>query len=103
MAKLVRDKIPDIIRESGETPVIHKVTGLAFREALILKLHEEVQEFTEARNAGEIMAELADIKEVVDAIANTYPGGLLELESVKLVKSLQRGGFSEGIIWEGNE
>jgi predicted house-cleaning noncanonical NTP pyrophosphatase (MazG superfamily) len=102
MSKLVRDKIPDIIRESGETPITHKVIGVEFRAALIEKLYEEVEEFRSARDRDDIMAELADIKEVVNAIADTY-GGVGSLEQIRLIKRRDRGGFSEGIIWEGNE
>ena len=101
MSKLVRDKIPDIIRETGETPITRNVTGLEYRAALIDKLYEEVEEFRHANGRREIVEELADIKEVVNAIADTYDG-VARLEQVRLLKRAQRGGFDEGIIWEGN-
>jgi predicted house-cleaning noncanonical NTP pyrophosphatase (MazG superfamily) len=100
MSKLVRDKIPEIIRGTGETPVTRKVTGLEFRAALIEKLFEEFDEFVAAHTRDEILGELADIVEVAYAIADSYGGGL---EDVRLVKLAERGGFNEGIIWEGNE
>jgi predicted house-cleaning noncanonical NTP pyrophosphatase (MazG superfamily) len=102
MGKLVRDRIPEIIREQGETPITSKVTGLAYRAALIDKLGEEVAEFVVASGRREIMEELADIKEVVDALADTYDG-VASLEQIRLIKRRDRGGFREGIIWEGNE
>lgn len=100
MGKLVRDKIPDIIRETGETPVTRKVTGLELRWTLIDKLYEEVEEFRQAQRKDEILGELADIVEVAYAVADSYGGGL---EDVRLVKLAERGGFNEGIFWEGNE
>lgn len=102
MGKLVRDKIPDIIRASGETPIIRKVTGLELRAALIEKLHEEVQEFCEASGRDAVMEELADILEVVCALGNSY-GSETELINVSAKKNKKRGAFDEGIVWEGNE
>ena len=102
VSKLVRDKIPDIIRSKGEVPITRKVTGLALRAALIEKLDEEVAEFHAASGRREIMEELADIVEVVKAIADTYDG-VASLEQIRLIKRRDRGGFREGIIWEGNE
>jgi predicted house-cleaning noncanonical NTP pyrophosphatase (MazG superfamily) len=102
VSKLVRDKIPDIIRESGETPVTRKVTGLELRAALIDKLEEELDEFFQASSRDAVMEELADILEVVYALGGSY-GSTDELLSVSLVKRLERGGFDEGFIWQGNE
>ena len=99
--KLVRDKIPDIIRESGETPITRKATPLGLRAALIEKLHEEVEEFSQASGRDAIMEELADILEVVFSLGESY-GSQLELIEISLKKRRERGGFDEGIIWEGN-
>ena len=44
MGKLVRDKIPDIIRASGRTPQVTTLTAGAYRRALHDKLREEVDE-----------------------------------------------------------
>ena len=43
--KLVRDRIPEIIKESGSHCTYHKATGAALEEALLNKLIEEVNEF----------------------------------------------------------
>ncbi|HEY6021268.1 MAG TPA: nucleoside triphosphate pyrophosphohydrolase [Candidatus Paceibacterota bacterium] len=102
MAKLVRDKIPEIIKKSGEVPIIRKAEGLELRAALIDKLHEEVEEFRQASGKDAILEELADILEVVYALGYSYSGEL-ELIEVSVKKRKERGGFSEGFIWEGNE
>ncbi len=102
VSKLVRDKIPDIIRETGETPVTHKATGYDFMQALCRKLNEEIEEFFTAATDKHRMEELADVLEVVHALADQL-GGVSRLEQVRLLKRAQRGGFDEGIIWEGSE
>jgi len=47
--KLVRDRIPAIIEENGETPTVSRVSGEAYTERLVEKLHEEVAEYAESR------------------------------------------------------
>ena len=62
--KLVRDKIPEIIEGEGQ---IAKTTVLDHKElykALVEKLYEEVNEFSE----NDSIEELVDILEVIDAI-----------------------------------
>ena len=58
--KLVRDNIPDIIRQQGETPVIRTLEDGEFLRCLEGKLREEVEEFLAEKNLNE----LGDILEV---------------------------------------
>lgn len=102
MSKLVRDKIPDIIRETGEVPITRKVEGYDLIIALCQKLQEEVDEFFLAGTDRARLEELADVSEVVSALCEQF-GGLSSMYQIRLLKKSQRGGFNEGIIWEGNE
>ena len=63
--KLVRDKIPEIITRSGVRPVTQVLDANVYQQELRRKLQEEVAEFIESENVGE----LADILEVVYTLA----------------------------------
>ena len=92
--KLVRDKIPLIIREQGETPHTRILEQGEYTAQLEAKLDEEVQEFHADKN----LEELADILEVVYALADTIGGSREELMETYLRKHDARGGFRERIL-----
>lgn len=95
--KLVRDKIPQIIEKSGEIPLMRVLEEEEYLAALERKLDEEVGEFHE-RKAVE---ELADILEVVYALAEAHGSTVKELEKIYAQKHDARGGFSERILLIG--
>ena len=92
--KLVRDKIPDIIRDGGEVPNIRILESAEYFVHLDRKLDEEVAEFHAERN----LEELADILEVVYALAEAGGHSREELLSVYEKKHETRGGFAEKIF-----
>ena len=63
--KLVRDRIPEIIEDSGKTCEVEVLTDKTYLEMLDKKLTEELNEYYESHNAEE----LADLLEVVYATA----------------------------------
>ena len=99
MGKLVRDKIPMLIRNSGEKPVVRILDEEEYRHSLEAKLDEEVAEFHQDRNAEE----LADILEVVYALAETIGCTKDALLQCYEKKHLERGGFRERVFLEGKE
>lgn len=94
--KLVRDKIPEIIRAKGKNPTIHIADSVEYWEKLKEKLLEEVKEF----NESETLEELADILEVVKAVCVCKNISSTELENVRIKKFNERGGFVDKIILE---
>ncbi len=92
--KLVRDKIPEIIKQKGDTPVTHIADDLEYWQKLKEKLQEEINEF----NESETIEEIADIQEVIDAICNFKKFDKKEIESIKKKKAEERGAFEKKII-----
>ena len=64
--KLVRDKIPQIIKDQGNIPVIRVLSDGEYIEYLNKKLKEETEEYLESN----CIEELCDIMEVTKAIAS---------------------------------
>ena len=91
--KLVRDKIPEIIKSQGDCPKIEILDDKDYFNALNQKLTEEVAEYLEKYS----IEELADILEVIYAIAGHKGLTLDELEHIRLKKHKERGGFDNKI------
>lgn len=92
--KLVRDLIPEIIASKGETAITHIADDAEYWVKLKEKLAEEVAEFCEAENVDE----LADIREVLDAIM-TYKGFTADtVNQAQQEKAHKRGTFEKRII-----
>lgn len=95
--KLVRDKIPEIIKSKWETAVTHIADDQEYRKKLEEKLHEETDELFVGTNIAE---ELADILEVAYAIADAKNISKEEIEKIRLEKLEKRWWFSKRIILE---
>lgn len=94
--KLVRDKVPEIIKESGRVPKIHVADDKEFRELLVEKLKEEVNAFIERRSEEE----LADILETVRALSELYGHGWKEIEALRKRKARDRGAYKKRLVLE---
>lgn len=94
--KLVRDKIPEIIKDDGKIPITHIASKKEYQQKLLEKLQEEVLEFLKDQKAEE----LADILEVIDAICKLKKINLEKLQKIKQQKAKNRGGFKKRIILE---
>ena len=98
--KLVRDRIPEIVRANGEEPITYRAEPDEYRLRLREKLAEEVGEFLAADDENAI-EELADVLEVVYALAADLGADKAQVERVRADKASQRGGFAERIVWTG--
>lgn len=100
MSKLVRDFIPTIIAENGKSCKWHVADE---EERLILlarKIKEETTELTNAITKDEVIEEMADVLEVMEAIAKMFNITLNEVTTKKYEKQLDRGAFDNFIVLE---
>jgi predicted house-cleaning noncanonical NTP pyrophosphatase (MazG superfamily) len=94
MEKLVRDRIPEIMEKKGQKPIVRIANKNEYADLLARKLQEEVDEFIEKPSAEE----LADILEVIDAIAENMKISKDGFESIRKKKAEERGGFRKKLV-----
>jgi predicted house-cleaning noncanonical NTP pyrophosphatase (MazG superfamily) len=97
--KLVRDQIPAIITANGGQPVTRVLDGAGYEAALRAKLLEEAHEAQAAPGEG-LPSELADVLEVLQALAAVHHMSWEEIMSVAARKRAERGGFDNRIFLE---
>ncbi|HNX10992.1 MAG TPA: nucleoside triphosphate pyrophosphohydrolase [bacterium] len=94
--KLVRDKIPEYIRSKGGVPITHIADDKEYWEKLKEKLLEEIKEFSE----NEVIEEMADIQEVINAMCDYKGFSQGSIDDVMKKKAEERGAFKKKIILE---
>ena len=94
--KLVRDKIPEIIRGKNQIAITHIANDEEYYLKLQEKLGEEVEEFLESNNNEE----LADVLEVIYAICDEKGRNKEKLEELRIFKNKETGSFKNRIILE---
>jgi len=92
--KLVRDKIPEIIKNNGRMCTTYTIEGEEHKKRLLEKLEEEIAEFT----LNPCLEEIADILEVLHSICYTYNLPFNEVEEVRKQKLQTNGSFEKGIV-----
>lgn len=97
--KLVRDKIPNIIKEKGETPVVRILDEVEYKSELEKKLYEEYKEVIEV-TGDDRLEELADMLEVIRALAKLENKDLNDIIEIALIKNEKRGAFETKIFLE---
>ena len=91
--KLVRDNIPDIIQKHGGVPEVMVLAEEEFRRALKAKMIEEANELGAAKTPGEVLNELSDLLELVEAIAKENHLSLEVVHREKERKKIENGSF----------
>lgn len=81
----------------GQVAVVHTADRVEFQVLLRQKLTEEVDEFLMSQDPEE----LADILEVLYALADCLGLDAAGLEALRREKAERRGGFTERVVWHG--
>lgn len=92
--KLVRDRIPDIIKADSKTCVTEILPDKQYLEMLDAKLSEELAEYQESKS----LEELADLLEVIQAVVNARGWTWEQLEQVRADKAAERGAFHKKLL-----
>ena len=92
--KAIRDKIPEIIAESGKKYNLKQLDDESFLAELETKLTEEVNEYAESRD----VEELADLLEVIYRISELRGVSSDELDEIRKEKAEKRGKFDSNLF-----
>ncbi len=92
--KLVRDRIPQMIQSGGSRCKIRILSPEDYLQKLNEKLGEELSEYLESGD----LEELADLLEVMQAVAKAKGASWEEVEAIRAKKKAARGGFEERIL-----
>lgn len=95
--KLVRNKIPDIIKADGQVPTTRILNEDEYKKSLLNKLVEEAREVLESNGSIE---ELADVMQVLADIRQEFNIAGADIESARISKEAKRGGFDQRIFLE---
>ena len=96
--KIVRDNIPEIISKRGENAAVVKLEGEALITTLRQKLVEESFEVLDAKCDPDVLSELADVREVINALCSALKLSASRLSAVQKKKRQKRGGFKKGVM-----
>lgn len=94
--KLVRDRIPEVIESTGKFFSSHIANESEYKEELLKKVYEELEEFKENPCAEE----MADILEVLEGLMKVYAIDVDRMFDVKDIKAKEKGSFNKKIVLE---
>lgn len=92
--KLVRDRIPELIQESGRKCSSRILSDDEYYEALLDKIVEEIEEYRESDNEEE----LADVFEVLDCLVQLKEYEPMHIDYLKLIRREARGSYKDKIL-----
>lgn len=94
--KLIRDRAPEFFGTKGHTLTYHALAPEEKEDALRNKLLEESKEVFEAQTCLERTEELADLLEVMKALAKKWGISWAQVEEARVQKALSHGAFDQG-------
>jgi predicted house-cleaning noncanonical NTP pyrophosphatase (MazG superfamily) len=95
--KLIRDKLPAMMQAQGLTVFTRRLDDAEYMTRLKDKLVEEAAEARAADTRAELLDELADLREVMLALAEASRIAESEIEDRRLCKRGERGGFDDRV------
>lgn len=94
--KLVRDRIPRLIEESGRKQTSRILNEEEYFHALVDKVVEEIEEF----RTGGVEEEIADVYEALDCLVKLKGFEPMHIDYIRLIKREARGSFLDRVLLE---
>ena len=98
--KLVRDRVPEIIKASGKQVIVKQLNQAEHFEQARLKLYEELKEYEDTNIDEECLEELADILELAYELGRMHGASCDEMNTIREEKRERKGGFEKGLFLE---
>ena len=92
--KLVRDRIPQLIEESGRSYTSRTLNKKEYFDALLDKIVEEIEEYRISDDEDE----LADVYEVLDCLVQLKEYEPMHIDYLQLIRREARGSFKDRIL-----
>ncbi|OTY12989.1 phosphoribosyl-ATP pyrophosphohydrolase [Bacillus mycoides] len=96
--KLIRNKIPQIIKANGKTPTTRILPEDEYIKEICKKTGEELTEYIEAKTKPDKLEELSDLLELINALAEQEGTTLAEINNIRKKKAKERGDFSNRVF-----
>lgn len=96
--KLIRDRIPEITKADGWDSITKILNKKDFIVELKKKILEEAKELNEGKGDKNLIEELVDIQEIIDAILVEKEVKFLEFRKIQTQKRKKRGGFKKKLF-----
>lgn len=96
--KLIRDRIPEIVKANGWIAVTKKLDKKQYIIELKRKILEEAKELNEGNGTKNLIEELADIQEIIDAVLTEKKIKFTEFRKIQATKRKKRGGFKKQLF-----
>ncbi|PLR95802.1 nucleoside triphosphate pyrophosphohydrolase [Bacillus sp. T33-2] len=96
--KLVRDRIPEIIKGNGKNAKVRQLTNYEYIRELRRKASEELNEYINSKSNEEAGEELADLLEVIHSLAEIHGYSIHDIEQTRKQKAEIRGGFKDRVF-----
>jgi predicted house-cleaning noncanonical NTP pyrophosphatase (MazG superfamily) len=96
--KLVRDRIPEVITRNGKKCSTSILDNEEYLVELKKKSFEELEEYVKTQTDEEAIEELADILEILHALAKVHGSTMREVDEIRKSKAEKRGGFRDKVF-----
>jgi len=103
--KLIRDKIPEKIKNSGNEFETRQLSKPEFLKELLKKAVEESKELLNSKNKKETIEEIADVLDVIDEILKFKKITPRQIADQKKKNLEKKGGFGKRLylIWSSDD